>query len=160
MTDSAARRVRRADLRATKLTLSFRGGGARDATGRRRDDRHWSWEGAFAPARDDHTFMTALAAGLAEAERHLPFRPRSVSVMIHGLIGATEVMDDLVRLGEEARGRLRHAVLNHLTPVLGYAQVLERESLEDDEARRRLASIVRHALAIREALDPARRSGR
>ena len=95
LTESAARRVRRADLRATKLTLSFRGGGARDATGRRRDDRHWSWEGAFAPARDDHTFMTALAAGLAEAERHLPFRPRSVSVMIHGVIGATEVMDDL-----------------------------------------------------------------
>ncbi len=95
LTESAGRRVRRADVRATKLTLSFRGGGAKSASGRRSDDKQWSWEGSFAPARDDHTFMTALSAGLAEAERRLPFQPRSVSVMIHGLIGTTEVTGDL-----------------------------------------------------------------
>jgi DNA polymerase-4 len=95
LTESAGRRVRRADVRATKLSLSFRGGGARNASGRRTDDKHWSWEGSFAPARDDHTFMTALGAGLAEAEHRLPFQPRSVSVMIHGLIGTTEIMGDL-----------------------------------------------------------------
>lgn len=95
LTESAGRRVRRADVRATKLTLSFRGGGARNASGRRTDDKHWSWEGSFAPARDDHTFMTALGEGLAEAERRLLFQPRSVSVMIHGLIGTDEIMDDL-----------------------------------------------------------------
>lgn len=95
LTESAARRVRRADVRATKLTLSFKGGGARTPSGRRSDDKHWSWEASFAPARDDHTFMTALDTGLTVAERRLPFQPRSVSVMIHGLIGTTEVMGDL-----------------------------------------------------------------
>jgi len=79
---------------------------------------------------------------------------------VDGLLAPSEVMNELIGLGEEARGRLRHAVLNHLTPILGYAQVLEREAPEEDETRRRLASIVRHALAIRGALDPARRSGR
>jgi DNA polymerase-4 len=95
LTESAGRRVRRADVRATKLTLSLRGGSARNPSGRRSDNKHWSWEGSFAPARDDHTFMKALGVGLAEAERRLPFQPQSVSVMIHGLIGATEVMCDL-----------------------------------------------------------------
>ena len=94
LTVSAGRRVRRAGVRATRLTLSFRGG-ARDASGRRSDDRQWSWEGSFAPARDDHTFMTALGTGLAEAKRRLPFRPRSVSVTIHGLLGEDDVMEDL-----------------------------------------------------------------
>ena len=39
--------------------------------------------------------MTALGTGLAEAERSLPFQPRSVSVMIHGLMAESEVMVDL-----------------------------------------------------------------
>jgi DNA polymerase-4 len=95
LTESAGRRVRRADVRATKLTLSFRGGGSRNSSSQRSDDKHWSWEGSFAPARDDHTFMSALGDGLTEAERRLPFQPRSVSVMIHGLIGEADIMTDL-----------------------------------------------------------------
>ncbi|MCF7699933.1 type VI secretion protein ImpB [Loktanella sp. M215] len=104
LTESAGRRVRRADVRATRLTLSFRGGGARNPSGRRSDDKQWSWEGSFAPARDDHTFMTALGAGLAEAERRQPFQPRSVSVMIHGLIGTAEVMGDLFAVSPGVSG--------------------------------------------------------
>ena len=95
LTESAGRRLRRAGMRATKLTLAFRGGGMRGAAGSRPDDLHWSWEGSLAPARDDHSFMTVLDAGLAEAARRLTFRPRSVSVMLHGLIGDNEVMEDL-----------------------------------------------------------------
>jgi DNA polymerase-4 len=95
LTESAGRRVRRADVRATKLTLSFRGGGSRNSSSQRSDDKHWSWEGSFAPARDDHTFMSALGDGLTEAERRLPFQPHSVSVMIHGLIGEADIMTDL-----------------------------------------------------------------
>ncbi|WP_237062976.1 Y-family DNA polymerase [Loktanella sp. M215] len=95
LTESAGRRVRRAGVRATKLTLGFRAGGPRTPAGRRTDDRQWTWDAAFAPARDDHSFLTALAVGLAEAERHLPFQPRSVSIMLHGLIAEAEMMTDL-----------------------------------------------------------------
>ncbi|SEQ82904.1 DNA polymerase-4 [Loktanella sp. DSM 29012] len=95
LTESAGRRVRRADVRATELTLSFRGSRVTDASGRRSDAQQWSREEVFAPARDDHTFLTALDKGLEEAERRLPFQPRSVSAMIHGLIGENEIMTDL-----------------------------------------------------------------
>jgi DNA polymerase-4 len=95
LTESAGRRVRRADMRATKLTLSFRGGGYRAASGSRSDDLHWSWEASFLPARDDHAFMQALAAGLDRAERTLAFAPRAVSVMIHGMIAEGDVIADL-----------------------------------------------------------------
>lgn len=104
LTESAGRRVRRADVRATRLTLSFRGSGTRNASGQRADVEQWSWEGSFAPARDDHTFMTALSEGLAEAERRLPFQPRSVSVMIHGLIGTAEVTGDLFAASPNVSG--------------------------------------------------------
>ncbi|KQI69193.1 type VI secretion protein ImpB [Loktanella sp. 3ANDIMAR09] len=94
LTESAGRRVRRADVRATRLTLSFKGG-ARTASNKRSAGQRWDWETSFLPARDDHTFLVALAGGLSEAERRMPFQPRSVSVMIHGLIGKNEVMSDL-----------------------------------------------------------------
>ena len=40
LTSSACRRLRRADLRATKISLGFRGGGYRSANGSRPDDSH------------------------------------------------------------------------------------------------------------------------
>ncbi|RYH04626.1 type VI secretion protein ImpB [Salipiger sp. IMCC34102] len=95
LTQSAGRRVRRAEVRATKMTLGLRGGGSRVASETRSENLRWNWEGAFLPARDDHTFLTALGDGLAEAKRTLSFRPRSVSVMIHGLISSADIMTDL-----------------------------------------------------------------
>ncbi|MGY9049634.1 MAG: Y-family DNA polymerase, partial [Rhodobacterales bacterium] len=105
LAESAGRRVRRAGVRATRLTLSFRGGGNRKPSASRADGKQWSWEGLFAPARDDHTFMTTLGDGLAEAERNLPFQPRSISVMIHGLIGEAEIMADLFAASPAISGR-------------------------------------------------------
>lgn len=92
---SAARRLRREDLRATRLTLSLRGGSQRDPRGQRQEEQVWGWEGAFAPSRDDHSFLKSLAEGLRAARQSLPFAPRSVSVMIHGLATDGEITGDL-----------------------------------------------------------------
>jgi DNA polymerase-4 len=95
LTESAGRRVRRADMRATKLTLSFRGRGFQPVSGSQSDDQNWGWEANFLPARDDHAFMQALNEGLMQAERRMKFAPRSVSVMIHGLIAEADLITDL-----------------------------------------------------------------
>jgi DNA polymerase-4 len=95
LTASAGRRLRRAGMRATKLTLSCKGGGSRDADGRRTGEGQWQWEAGFLPARDDHTFLKALAEGLDQARRSMPFRPRSVSIVLHGLLGEADVIEDL-----------------------------------------------------------------
>ncbi|EBA11570.1 Y-family DNA polymerase [Roseobacter sp. CCS2] len=91
----AARRLRRADLRATKLTLGFKGGGYRGRSGSRKDDLRWDWEGHFLPTRDDHTVLATLAQGLDAAQRAVGFPPRSVSVMLHGLIANEQMTNDL-----------------------------------------------------------------
>ncbi|KIN65852.1 ImpB/MucB/SamB family [Sulfitobacter noctilucae] len=85
LTMSAARRLRRADLFATKVTLSCRGGGYRSATGSRKDDQRWEWHAQLLPARDDRTFLRTLRSGLQVARKEMGFRPRSISVMLHGL---------------------------------------------------------------------------
>ncbi|WP_240722704.1 type VI secretion protein ImpB [Poseidonocella sp. HB161398] len=87
---SAARRLRREGLRATRLTLSLRGDGPRDGGG-----QAWSWEGAFPPARDDRTFLRSLAEGLSAARREARFAPRAVGVVIHGLKAEREITGDL-----------------------------------------------------------------
>ncbi|ANT62965.1 type VI secretion protein ImpB (plasmid) [Salipiger sp. CCB-MM3] len=99
---SAARRLRRDDLRASKLTLSFRGG-------RGPDDARWTWNDSFTAARDDHTFIRSLSKGLREARRSLPFAPRAVSVMLHGLASDAEITGDLFggALNEERGGASR-----------------------------------------------------
>ena len=74
---SATRRLRRDNLRATELTLGFRGG-------RGAEDGRWNWRYTFPAARDDRTFMRALSEGLREARRTLRFSPQAVSVTIHG----------------------------------------------------------------------------
>ncbi|CUH82569.1 Y-family DNA polymerase [Tropicibacter naphthalenivorans] len=85
---SAARRLRRDDLRATQLTLGFR-------SGRGPDEVQWSWHDSFAAARDDRTFTRALSKGLAEARRSLRFSPRAVHVTLHGLASDDEITGDL-----------------------------------------------------------------
>lgn len=67
LTESAGRRVRRANMRATMLTLSFRGKGFQSASSSKSEDQAWSWEVNFLPARDDHAFIQALNEGLVQA---------------------------------------------------------------------------------------------
>lgn len=95
LASSAARRLRRADLRASKMTLSFRGGGYRDPGGRQKGDQKWIWEKHCQPARDDHTFLSLLSEGLARFAREMRFRPRSVAVMLHGLADDAMITGDL-----------------------------------------------------------------
>lgn len=95
LTMSASKRLRRADLRAVKLSLGLKGGGGRDRTGQRTKGLHWGWDTQFLPARDDHTFLQALAQGLQQAGRELTFRPRSVSVTLHGLSDDAHITGDL-----------------------------------------------------------------
>lgn len=102
LTMSAGRRLRRADVQASKLTLGMRGGGYRNSRGSRKDDRRWSREIAFLPARDDFTLLSALSDGLTQARQELTFSPRSVSVMLHGLIENDQVQPDLFGLCTQA----------------------------------------------------------
>ena len=92
---SAGRRLRRTQFCASKLSLSFRGGGYRGAVNSRNDDQRWIHEGRVMPARDDHTFATALSDCLRMADRTCKFTPRSVSVVLHGLIEQEAVIGDL-----------------------------------------------------------------
>ncbi|APG49026.1 type VI secretion protein ImpB [Phaeobacter porticola] len=92
---SAGRRLRRADFRATKLTLGFKGGDYRSRTHKRKAGLRWDWEGKFLAARDDHTFLNTLADGLATAKSELTFAPRSVGVMLHGLVRDADMSGDL-----------------------------------------------------------------
>ena len=105
LTTSTARWLRRADVRATKLSLSLRGGGYRRQDGSRSKDLIWSWETTFAPARDDHTFLQAVSEGLAKSERAMRFRPKSVSGMIHGLIAEQDRIADLFGETKDPSGR-------------------------------------------------------
>lgn len=95
---SAGRRLRRAELRATKLTLSFRGGGYRTRTASKSDTLRWQQEYGFPPAQDDQCFLKTLASGLDEASSTRGFKPRSVSVMLHGLVDDASATGDLFDL--------------------------------------------------------------
>lgn len=85
---SAARRLRRDKLRATELSLGFRGA-------RKADAERWGWRDSFPAARDDRTFIRSLLKGLAAARKTLPFSPHSVNVMLHGLVSDNEITGDL-----------------------------------------------------------------
>ncbi|WP_394155736.1 Y-family DNA polymerase [Loktanella salsilacus] len=113
---SASRRLRRADVRASKLLLSFKGGGQRDRSGDRSPDLYWNWEGPFSGARDDHTFMKILATGLDQAHRTMKFAPISVSVVLHGLEAEDEIMGNLFAMSDE--------------PIVGAAETASREKWE------------------------------
>ncbi len=97
LTMGAARRLRRADMRATKMTLGFKGGGYGRRARSKKDVLRWQWDRSFLPARDDHTFLAALAQGLDAARSAVGFAPRSVSVMLHGLTDDFQITHDLFR---------------------------------------------------------------
>ena len=92
---SAARRLRRSEYQATKLTLGFKGARYRDRTAQRKDVQRWHWEGGSLPARDDRTFLKLLNHGLNIGEKERGFQPAAVSVMLHGLTCAEEMTGDL-----------------------------------------------------------------
>lgn len=104
LTASAARRLRRTDMRATRLTLGLRGGGHPGARGVRSAGDSWQCETGMPPTRDDHGLLLALARGLDAARTQVRFRPRSVSVMLHGLIAEDAMIADLFGTAPGADG--------------------------------------------------------
>jgi DNA polymerase-4 len=92
---SAARRLRRTDLRASKLTLAMRSQRLSSTRAATADLQRWTWEGQFQPSRDDHSFGRELSKGLAQAHGQMPFVPGSVSVMLHGLEAEGDITGDL-----------------------------------------------------------------
>lgn len=112
---SATRRLRRDNLRATELTLGFRGGwGA--------EDGRWNWRDTFPAARDDRTFMRALSEGLREARRTLRFSPQAVSVTIHGVVSDAEITGDLfgdtLEMGSDTASREKWETVSDLMDTL------------------------------------------
>lgn len=94
---SAARRLRRDRLRATELTLGFRGV-------ERGHPLRWTWHETFPPARDDWTVTRILSRGLARARRLLQFSPTAVHVVLHGLTSDDLITGDLFG-DEDAKNR-------------------------------------------------------
>ena len=92
---SAARRLRRTDLRASRLTLAMRSQRLRSTRAKNEQAQRWTWEGGFQPSRDDHSFGRALSQGLAAARAQMPFAPASVSVVLHGLAAPDAITGDL-----------------------------------------------------------------
>lgn len=84
----AARRLRRTQLKATKLTLCVRGGGYRTDISRRSDEKRWSSEAVFIAMRDDHSCLRHLGQAFDRYHQEVGFMPRSVSVVLHGLVVA------------------------------------------------------------------------
>ncbi len=102
---SAARRLRRAGYRATKMTLGARdtryGSGGRHAS----KDARWSSELVFDPARDDLTLLSHLTELVDRFDCDGPARPRSVSVMLHGLTQEDTQQGDLFAATEPTHDR-------------------------------------------------------
>lgn len=92
---SASRRLRRTDLRASKLTLAMRSQRLRSTREKDAQALRWTWEVQFQPSRDDHSFGRALSKGLAEARAKVTFAPGTVSVMLHGLEAEGDITGDL-----------------------------------------------------------------
>ena len=104
----AARRLRRTDLRASKLTLGMRSQRFRSTRAKDAEAQRWSWEGQFQPSRDDRSFGKALSQGLAQARAQMPFAPHAVSVMLHGLDAEADLSGDLfAALSDDAQDRDR-----------------------------------------------------
>lgn len=92
---SAARRLRRTDYLATKLTLSTRSQRFRSTRAKNAQVERWSWEDHFPPSRDDRTFRRSLKEGLNAALRETSFEPHAVSVTLHGLSEEADLTGDL-----------------------------------------------------------------
>ena len=99
---SAARRLRREDLRATKLTMSARGGGFRSEARSKADYKRWSAEIVFGPAQDDKALLAALNDACSRYSKEISFAPRLISVVLHGLCGIDEPQGDLFDVSDSA----------------------------------------------------------
>ncbi|WP_336985573.1 type VI secretion protein ImpB [Altererythrobacter aquiaggeris] len=95
LTLSAARRLRRTDQNASKMTVSMRGGNYYPARSRQDKKLRWSCEIPFAATRNDRALLEALSKGLQRSAAEAGFKPRSVSVMLHGLLAEAEIQRDL-----------------------------------------------------------------
>jgi DNA polymerase-4 len=95
LTLGASRRLRRAGLRATKLTLSLRAERYVSRSSTKSQAKRWNTELTFPPARDDQCFLRHLKDAMVEWTTLTPFRPRAVSVVIHGLAPLHELQGDL-----------------------------------------------------------------
>ena len=105
---SAARRLRRTDLWASKLTLAMRSQRLRSTREKSAQAQRWTWEGHFPPSRDDRSFGRALGEGLAQARAQMQFAPASVSVMLHGLEEEGALTGDLfAAINDDASDRAR-----------------------------------------------------
>lgn len=122
----AARRLRRSDHFATRLTLSFRGGGARASRRSGDEQPRWRWERQMRPVKDDRSLTATLCEGLDVARRQIAFQPRSVSVMLHGLVAGDALIPDLFE--DPARDQIAEdrktwervsAVMDHLRELYG-----------------------------------------
>lgn len=92
---SAARRLRRTEKKASKITLSMRSDDhytSRHDGGKRLS---WSCELRCGPCSDDVTLLAALTTGLNQARAQVRFKPGSVSVIIHGLLDDNQIQPDL-----------------------------------------------------------------
>ncbi len=98
---SAARRLRRTDKSCSKLTLSIRGGDYRTSYENRDKKLRWNTEIPLTPNRSDHAVLRALSIGLDRYRKEVGFTPRSVSVMLHGLLGIKEIQPDLFAAADE-----------------------------------------------------------
>ena len=104
LTLGASRRLRRAGFRATKLTLSLRAEQYVSRSSTKDQARRWSTELSFPAARDDQCFLRHLNEATDEWTSLSPFRPRAVSVVIHGLAPLHELQGDLFAADTELNG--------------------------------------------------------
>ncbi|MEM6758514.1 MAG: type VI secretion protein ImpB [Pseudomonadota bacterium] len=120
----AARRLRRTDLRATKLTISTRSQRFRSTRAKNAQVERWNWEGHFPPSRDDRTFRQTLLEGLTAARREVSFVPHAISVSLHGLSAEAELTGDLFsNLSDDTQERSKWEgvsdVMDHLRARFG-----------------------------------------
>ena len=92
---SAARRLRRTDKKASKMTVSMRGDDYSASKFDRSKKLSWVCELPCGPCRDDHALALALNTGMDQARDEVRFEAKSVSVIIHGLMDENEIQPEL-----------------------------------------------------------------
>ena len=102
VTLSASRRLRRAELRATKLTVILLAERRQQRGNSKGNTSRWSREFSLPPARDDHSFLTCLDEAMALWKARPMFRPRAVNVVIDGLEPAKSAQGDLFEIDQLA----------------------------------------------------------
>jgi DNA polymerase-4 len=92
---SAARRLRRTNKSASKITVSMRGRAYNGLRSYRDKTLRWGCQLNFVAAPSDHAILAALSLALTRSNREVTFSPRAVSVVVHGLLNETEIQCDL-----------------------------------------------------------------